>query len=395
MARKRILYIESNKDGTIGGSYYSLLYLLQGLDREKYELVVMFCEPNVLIPEYDKIAEVIIFDFDPSVYLPVENTTEAMRFVPKFLKHVVFKQPPLIRKLREIKPDMVHLNNGYIHNHEWMLACRLRGIPIIAHNRGSRPPASLQSKIFTRLLDTLIFVSDSFLRTVDSENLNPKHACRIYNGLDTSILEKFRDETTRHRLRLELGVKEGEVVVGMVGNIAEFKGQLVFVRAMHEVIRRHSEVRAIIVGKTALLEEEYEEEVRRYIKDNDLDDRIDMLGFREDIPALLNAMDIFILSSIGPEAFGRVILEAKLMAKPVVATDGGGATEQIENGETGLLVPMNDVESMAAAIEEYVTDMDHAIQIGIRARADAEENYSVEQMVREVEKVYDRVFDNN
>ena len=395
MARKRILYIESNKDGTIGGSYYSLLYLLQGLDREKYELVVMFCETNVLIPEYEKIAEVIIYDFDPSIYMPVENATEVVRFVPKFLKHVVFKQAPLMRKLREIKPDLVHLNNGYIHNHEWMLACRLSGIPIIAHDRGSRPPTSRQSKLFSRLLNATISVSDAFLQNVLNENLKPKHACRVYNGLDTSMLDEFRSTVDRRRLRDELDVREDEILIGMVGNIDYFKGQIVFVEAMHEVLRRHDGVKAIIIGKTALLAEDYEEDLRRYLAENDLGEQIALIGFRKDVPTLLNAMDIFVHASIGPEAFGRVILEAMAMAKPIIGTDGGGTPEQVIDHETGLLVPMNDAPAMAEALEELVSDMDAARQMGINARRRLEENFTIAKMVEGVEEIYDMVFNEN
>ena len=395
MTRKRILYIDSNKDGTIGGSYYSLLYLLQGLDREKYELVVMFCETNVLIPEYEKIAEVIIYDFDPSIYMPVENATEVVRFVPKFLKHVVFKQAPLIRKLREIKPDLVHLNNGYIHNHEWMLACRLSGIPIIAHDRGSRPPTSRQSKLFSRLLNATISVSDAFLQNVLNENLKPKHACRVYNGLDTSMLDEFRSTVDRRRLRDELDVREDEILIGMVGNIDYFKGQIVFVEAMHEVLRRHDGVKAIIIGKTALLAEDYEEDLRRYLAENDLGEQIALIGFRKDVPTLLNAMDIFVHASIGPEAFGRVILEAMAMAKPIIGTDGGGTPEQVIDHETGLLVPMNDAPAMAEALEELVSDMDAARQMGINARRRLEENFTIAKMVEGVEEIYDMVFNEN
>jgi glycosyltransferase involved in cell wall biosynthesis len=392
MARKRILFIESNKDGTIGGSYYSLLYLLQGLDRDKYESVVMFCQENALIPEYEKVASVVIYDFDPTIYLPVRSVGEAIRYIPKFFKHVIFKQAPLRRKLREIGADAIHLNNGYIHNHEWMLAGRLEGIKVIAHDRGGQPPASFLTKLFSRLLDAIICVSDSFLGNVHGENLKPRIACRVYNGLDTSLYEPYRSHEVRDGIRRELGVAGGEILVGMVGNIDWWKGQIVLVRAVREVLGRGTDVRTIIAGQTVMLAEEYEKEIRNYISEHGLGDRISLLGFRNDIPALLNAMDIFVHASIEPEPFGRVILEAKLMAKPIIATDGGGATEQIRHGETGLLVPMDDASSMAAAIEEYTADMDRAARIGAAARKDAEEYYSVGRMVRGVEEVYERVF---
>lgn len=392
MARKRILFIESNVDGTVGGSYYSMLYLLQGLDREKYEFIVMFCEPNVMIPEFEKVARVVIYNYDPTSYMPVRTANEAIRYVPKIFKHILLKQFPLRRKLRELQPDVVHLNNGYIHNHEWMLACRLSGIPVIAHDRGGQPPASILSKLNSRLLDAIICVSDSFLDNVRNEKLKPRIACRVYNGLDTSLYEQYRSPEVRDRIRRELGVKEGEILIGMVGNIDYWKGQIVFVRAIKEILGFGIDAKAVLAGQTVLLAEDYEREIREYISEHHMDDRVSLLGFRHDIPALLGAMDIFVHASIEPEPFGRVILEAKLMAKPIVATDGGGATEQIAHGETGLLVPMNDSASMAAAIKEYAGDMDRAAGIGEIARKDAEENYSVEMMVTGVEEVYGRVF---
>ena len=159
-----------------------------------------------------------------------------------------------------------------------------------------------------------------------------------------------------------------------------------------QVLERHGNVRSIIVGKTALLAEEYEEEIRRYIADSGLGDRIAILGFREDVPALLNAMDIFVHASIGPEAFGRVILEAMAMAKPIIGTDGGGTPEQVIDHKTGLLVPMNDVAAMAAALDELVSDMDAARRMGANALRRLEDNFTIAKMVEGVEEIYEMIF---
>ena len=362
---------------------------MQRLDRERFEPVVIFYEDNSLIPRFEKAARVVVCDLVPKAYRPAKSFSDAVRYIPRFFKYVLFKQLRLLKILKEIDPDLVHLNNGYFCCHEWMLACRLRGIRVITHDRGGQPPVSAQTRLFSRLLDAGISVSDHFLDIVRREGLRPRIACRIYNGIDPSLYGPTCSPESRTGTRRELGTDENEILVGLTGNITPWKGQLVFVKAMREIIGRGYAAKGVIIGKT--ISEDYEREVRRYISDHGLGDRISILGFRKDVPALLCALDVAGHASVEPEPFGRVILEAKLMARPVIATDGGGAAEQIEHGVTGLLVPMGDEAAMAEAIEEYMSDMDRASRLGEQARRDAEENYTLEKMVRETEKVYDRV----
>ena len=92
-----------------------------------------------------------------------------------------------------------------------------------------------------------------------------------------------------------------------------------------------------------------------------------------------------------PEPFGRVILEAMAMKKPIVATNSGGTPEQIVNGQSGLLIPMDDDCAMADAIMEYIEDMQKAKKIGQNAFERFSERFSVEKMVQGVEGVYERV----
>ena len=114
--------------------------------------------------------------------------------------------------------------------------------------------------------------------------------------------------------------------------------------------------------------------------------------YRKDVPELLNAMDIFVHASVEPEPFGRVILEAMLMGKPIVASDGGGVPELLENDHLGLLVPMGDAKSMAKAIGKYIDDMESAKRFGNRALQTAKDKFSIQKMVQGVEQVYGEVF---
>jgi glycosyltransferase involved in cell wall biosynthesis len=105
-------------------------------------------------------------------------------------------------------------------------------------------------------------------------------------------------------------------------------------------------------------------------------------------------MDIFVHASVEPEPFGRVILEAMAMAKPIVATKSGGTLEQIEHEHSGLLVPMGDHQSMANAIKKYTTDMKWANSIGDNALERLNGFFSIANMVKGVEDVYEEIFDS-
>lgn len=392
MGKKRILYIEMNRDGTLGGSYFSLLYLLRGLNRNLYEPVVMFFQENAMIQDFESTpAEVLVYDYAPSVFHPISGPYDALRYLPKLFRRVLITQFGLRKMIDEIRPDIMHLNNNFFSNHEWMLACRLRGVKIVAHNRGIPMQPSLQTRIFVRMLDAVICVSDFNLSAIHEYGLRPKLARRVYNGLDPERIKVPAAARQRERCRRELGLGGEDILIGIVGNISRFKGQLVFAKAMRRVLERNTTAKAVIIGTATSKELAYEREVRTYIADANLGDRVAMLGFRKDVPELLNAMDIFVHASTGPEPFGRVVLEAMVMGKPIVATDGGGVRELIVDGESGRLVPMGNHIAMADAIEGYIRD-------GVAARACSERAerrsrlFSIPAMLKGIEDVYEELF---
>lgn len=390
---KRILYIEANRDGTIGGSYYSLLYLLQGLDKSRYEPHVLFCQDNVLIPEYRKVvAQVYVNDFDPSISDLSHNWLESIKKPFRLFTEVLFKQPRLRRIIREIQPDLVHLNNGYSSMHEWMLACSLAGIPIVAHDRGTRYPATPRTKLFVRFLDATISVSDSYRGYLVKQDLKVKRIRRVYNGLDVDKMAKALDPQAAQSLRTEIGIPAGVPVIGIVGNIDTWKGQLIVLQAVQQLRRDYPDVIGLIIGPVSKGAEEYKAQLDRYVTDNGLQRNVVFTGFRRDVANVLSLLDVMVHASIEPEPFGRVILEGMALSKPIVATDSGGTVEQIVHGETGLLVPMGDADAMAAGIRQYLANPEQARAMGVRGRQRLVELFSIQRMVRETQQIYDEIF---
>lgn len=389
--KKRILYIEANRDGTIGGSYYSLLYLLQGLNKDKYEPHVLFCQDNALIPEFKKVTPyVYVNDFGPSSSNVANGMlSSVIKWPYRLVIDVILKQPRLLKIIKEIQPDLVHLNNGYSTMHEWMLACRLSGIKVVAHDRGTRSPCSFRTKLFVRLLDAIICVSESYKQNVVKQHLRVRRVCRIYNGLDPDAMALSQN---KGELKKEFHVRDNQPLIGIVGNIDRWKGQIVVLKAVNIVKNHYPNIKCLIVGAVCKGAEGYKEELDKYIDDNELRESITFTGFRKDIPDILNILDIFIHSSIEPEPFGRVILEAMAMGVPVIATDAGGPTEIIENGVSGILVPMNDSDSMAEAVAYLLSNPEATRDVGEKGKQRLKELFSTKRMVGETEKAYEEIF---
>ncbi|HEY5997798.1 MAG TPA: glycosyltransferase family 4 protein [bacterium] len=389
---KRILYIEGNRDGTVGGSYYSLLYLIQGLDRSKYEPHVLFFESNRLIPEFAKVAvSVRVEDLRASNSDCCGSLVDVLRWPYELLVDVIARQPRIGRIIREVRPDLVHLNNGYSGMHDWMLACRLNGLRIIAHDRGTSCPCSLRTRMLVRLLDAVICVSESFRDNAVRQGLRVPFY-RVYNGLDVHVSSLKHADTSSAEVRRSLGVSEGRVVLGMVGNILRWKGQAVVLRALRTIVRNHPDVVCVFVGDVPRGEEEYKRELEEYVLAHGLQDHVVFAGYRKDVADVLQTVSVLVHASISPEPFGRVILEGMAAGKPVVGTDAGGAAEIIVNGQTGLLVPMDDAPALAEALDSLLRDPARAIEMGRRGRRRVIEDFSAARMVGETERVYDKVF---
>jgi glycosyltransferase involved in cell wall biosynthesis len=391
--KKRILYIEANQDGTIGGSYYSLLYLVQGLNKIKYEPFVMFCQDNVLIQEFRKVTpNVYIEEFPPAGSAPIRTLRDVIMWPYLFLVEIVFSQRKILRLIENIKPDLVHLNNGYAALHNWVLASRIRGIKVVAHDRGTRFPCSIRTKYFAKYLDAIVSVSECYKNNVVRQKLRTKLIRRVYNGLNVDVVLKKIDRAEQEKLRGGLGIEANQPVVGIVGNIDRWKGQLVVVEAISRVRKIIPNIKCLIVGPVCKGAEDYRIELDEYILENNLRENVIFTGFVRNIPNILGVMDVLCHASIEPEPFSRVILEGMAMGKPIVGTNSGGTPEQIVEGETGRLVPMNDPEGMAEAILYLLKNKKQAEEMGRKGRERLNQMFSISRMVKETETLYEDIF---
>jgi glycosyltransferase involved in cell wall biosynthesis len=181
------------------------------------------------------------------------------------------------------------------------------------------------------------------------------------------------------------------ILIGIVGRIARWKGQHVFLEAAALVRKRFPAARFQIIGSALFGEEAYESELRASAKVLGIDHCVEFLGFRDDVQQLMQELDILVHASITGEPFGQVIIEAMIAGKPVVATRGGGVPEIVEDGVTGLLAPMGDAPAMADAICQLLADPARANQMGAAGRARALSHFTVELTARRFEAIVEKV----
>jgi glycosyltransferase involved in cell wall biosynthesis len=256
----------------------------------------------------------------------------------------LLRRSPLAWRLRGLMReggyDLVHVNNTLTYQGPTLLAARLAGIPVVSHGRNP-VRGGVFARSMMRLSDSVVTDSDSLREVLGSWNTGvPVLAC-----LNCVELPPPAAITSGHAVRAELMPEDG-VLIGSVGRLDDQKGYEFFVRAARRVADVHPRARFAIAGdgpRRFALE--------KLIADLGLQACFRLCGFRSDVTSFIAALDLFVSSSRW-EGLPLVLLEALLQGKPVVVTDVGGNREVVRPGRTGLIVPPEDPEALAAAILE-------------------------------------------
>jgi glycosyltransferase involved in cell wall biosynthesis len=161
-----------------------------------------------------------------------------------------------------------------------------------------------------------------------------------------------------------------EPMVGLVGRLAPWKGQHVFLDAFARAFPADG-ARARIVGDALFGEDGYRDSLHDQAVQLGIADRVEFRGFRPDVRAELAALDVLVHASVQPEPFGQVVVEGMAAGLAVIATDAGGPAEIVDRGRDGILVPPGDVEALAAGLRSLVEDPARRDELGRRARISA------------------------
>ena len=407
--RRKVLYVEANTDGTIGGSHTSLLNLVSRLDKSKYMPVVVFFAHHQLIPEFLAAgAEVHVFSVAPAfsfgsrvqdasstplrqvVNLPFRLLRKALNLIFSILIFGILRS--IWFQWKE-QIDILHLNNAVPVKDEWLIAGRLLGKKCVGHQRGLIP-SSPRSRLLGRMrraakmLDAAISVSDAVREDLRERGVVFKKNLVIHDALPK---EFFRAQKRFDEINTGETDLSSAPTLGIIGNIKRWKGQRVVIEALVPLIPNYPKLRCLIIGEVSSDSLDYLEELHALISRHGLTKNIIFTGYRKNICETMNSLDVIVHASTSPEPFGMVIIEAMSLSKPVIATDAGGPREIIESGVTGILIPPNDPAALARALERLFENWPEALQMGKRAREHVKQHFTVEENVSKTEAVYEMV----
>lgn len=292
---------------------------------------------------------------------------------------------------------MTRENVKLVHTHGWgayydgVISAIMAGkIPIIHTVHGKFFENLACEKIrriyLQRLLslqtDKIVTVSKD-LQTYYSRLLhNSRKIYCIYNGVD---INKFNTSKNKDQVKRKLGLNPDDLVVGTVGRLDPIKDHETILKSASLVLKDLPNTKFLIIGD-GLLKKNLEELAFKLKINND----VIFLGERNDIPELLNVMDIFILSSLF-EGNSKTLLEAMATGLPIIATNVGGNRELIEDRKTGILIPPSDKNYMADILKLINRDYKAYQFLGIQAREKVEKDFSIENMIFKYSKLYEEI----
>lgn len=338
----------------------------------------------------------ILVEPDRTDFLPAYR--ESLRSAGVIVESLLIRRhldPALVLDLRRhvesVRPDLVHTHLIHADVHATP-AARWAGVAVVSSRHANdafrrNRVIGLAMRGISRLQRRIIAISRAVARyTTEAEGVPPERLDVVHYGLAVPPLSEGR----RAELRREWGLAEGEPLLAMVGRLVPLKAHDVLLAAMAQLTRRSPgsrRVRLAIVGDgptRSVLE--------GLIRELGLQSVAFLAGFRGDVLDVMRASDLCVHSS-RTEGFGLVLLEAMAAARPVVACAVDAIPEIVEDGRSGLLVPPDDPDRLADAIELLLDDPARAASMGRRGREVLEERFGLDRMVDATLAVYRRALE--
>ena len=440
---RNILILDTGKEW--GGGTNSLLELLRRIDKKKYNFTALFyynyCKPDEIyasfnppLPplskgggggfsgksdiktEIEKLGiDFILFKSTKQpIYAKIlkEIGRAVLFFNRRLRKLYIFwidylfrirkNADGLAKLLKDLNTDLLYMNNQPSSNLEGIIAAKKTGVKSLLHSRIETDLNFFEINAVNKWLTNMICVSEGVKENFVRQGIEPSKCAVVYNGIDIGMVPAIpRDE-----IRQKFGIKEDEVAIGSVGSLMKRKRFNDLVKAVAYIRAQSAEHRTQKFKNPPIppfdkgdMNETYKlkciiigdgperESLQRKIDRTGLNDRIILTGFKSDAISYMSAMDIFILPS-EREGFPRVILEAMLMGKPVIASKAAGSVELVIDKETGFLFHIGNTKELAERISTLLSSPELRREMGERGTKRVTENFSIEKYVAEVSQIF-------
>lgn len=379
-----VFFIEQACDGTVGGSHTCLYNLVNNLDRDKYKVWVGFYQYNSYVDKLRGIGvDVLLLQRNALV-----GGNTLIRKIRNWYRLIYKHRVELHEILSSHRIDLVVLNNSIAGGKDYVHVCNRYNVPLIAYERGffqyKRSDISLSHRINASIAVSCA-IQHNMLQQKYSGNTSV-----IYDGIATNT-ESPNKISNNVDIKKKFGIPDNSIVIGIIGNIREWKGQKYFVKAFMSLGEKYCNLYGLVIGGHGPEDIEYVNCIKNIAKGSDVGERLIFSGFRDDVPELLKVFNVFIHASVEPEPFGMVILEAMFHKVPVIATNFGGPVESLANGECGILVPPRDEQAIIDGVEKYLSNPLFRAEIVNRAYKRVESEFDLRKTVDLVDDLFQDV----
>lgn len=285
---------------------------------------------------------------------------------------------------RVILRERIDIVNAHGSKDGWSagIAARLLGKKVVRSRHVANP---IRAHFFGRLVygplcDVIVTTSESIKRGMAERGVDIKKIISVPTGVDT---RRFNPGVEKGRLRAELGIGVDAPLVGMVAVMRGDKGPDVFVKAAESAASVLPDAVFVMVGDGWM-----KDKLEDMVSASPFRERIRLLGYRRDVPAILADLDVFCLPSLIPEGVPQAVLQAHAMKCPVIASDIGGVNEVAVGGRTALCVPPGDPDALAGAMRKLIGDKPLSERLAEEGHRLVQDKYTLNGMLDRMDGVY-------
>jgi len=359
----------------MGGTERIVLDLIRKLDHSKYRIYLVYFINGILENKFKDICYGVFNiskkeGFDPIAMLKISKLIQehqidvinAHHYMPFFYSYVGSKVLHR-RKLIYTEHSVAEVKTVLSSKHKKLLS------------------------LMTRNTDCILGVSSEI--EIILKNAFPNSSERVQSIINGVDIDRFIFSTDRNKLRAKWQISPDHLAIGVIANFRKVKNHICLIRAFSRLCETHPQLRLLFLGKGFPEDiENSEYEIKQLINDFNIQDRVIMMGYQEDIPSILKTFDIFCLPSFS-EGLPVSILEAMAAKVPVIGSDVWGIREVISHEKTGLLFLSNDDFALERELERMINDRNLRESISCNAFNYVNQHHGMQQWIA----AYDRLFD--